>query len=276
MERPLTLRAKIGNIIFDHDTPASRGFDLVLLIAILLSIFLIMLDSVEAYRLRFGTTLRLLEWGFTLLFTVEYIMRIYTARKRAKYVFSFFGIVDLLSVLPSYVGLVVAGPRYFIVIRALRLLRIFRILKLAQFLGEANSLARALRASRPKIIVFMVTVLTLVVIIGSLMYLIEGPEHGFDNIPVAVYWAIVTLTTVGYGDVSPMTPLGRFVAGVVMILGYAIIAVPTGIVSVELSRTEPFAARVCPDCGRDEHAPDAVYCRYCASKLDVTKYQDQA
>ena len=268
------VRENLGNIIFETDTPAAKLFDVVVLWAILLSVALVMLESVLSLRGRYGATLRALEWGFTVLFTVEYLLRIYAARKRLRYVTSFYGVVDLLAVLPSYLSLVVVGSQYLIVIRSLRLLRIFRVLKLARYLGEANTLVRALRASRVKIIVFLWTVLTLVVIIGSVMYLVEGAESGFTNIPISVYWAIVTLTTVGYGDIAPRTPLGQTLSALVMILGYAIIAVPTGIVTTELGRAsqeerEERARAVCPRCGRSGHDADAVHCKYCGETLPV-------
>ena len=265
------IRERLGDIIFETDTPAARLFDVVVLWAILLSVALVMLESVLSLRVRYGATLRGLEWAFTVLFTVEYLLRIYAARKRLRYVTSFYGVVDLLAVLPSYLSLVIAGSQYLIVIRSLRLLRVFRVLKLARYLGEANTLARALRASRVKIIVFLWTVLTLVIIIGSVMYLVEGAESGFTNIPISVYWAIVTLTTVGYGDIAPRTPLGQTLSALVMILGYAIIAVPTGIVTTELGRAsrEEREAVVCPYCGRSGHDADAVHCKYCGERLSV-------
>ena len=264
-------RERLGDIIFETDTPAAKFFDVVVLWAILLSVALVMLESVSSLRVRYGATLRMLEWAFTVLFTIEYFLRIYAARKRLRYMTSFYGVVDLLAVLPSYLSLFIAGSQYFIVIRSLRLLRVFRVLKLARYLGEANTLARALRASRVKIIVFLWTVLTLVIIIGSVMYLVEGAESGFTNIPISVYWAIVTLTTVGYGDIAPRTPLGQTLSALVMILGYAIIAVPTGIVTTELGRAsrEEREATLCPYCGRSGHDADAVHCKYCGERLSV-------
>ena len=256
----------LGDVIFEHDTPASRGFDVALLILILLSVLVVMLESVVPIRARYGNPLNTLEWGLTVLFTAEYALRVWTARERLKYVFSFFGLVDLLAILPSYLSLVFVGSQYFIIIRSLRLLRTFRILKLAQFTGEASVLMSALRASRVKITVFMMTVVTLVTIIGAIMYLVEGPDNGFANIPLSVYWAIVTLTTVGYGDIAPKTALGQFLSAVVMILGYAIIAVPTGIVTSELSRAEQ-GRRVCPYCGHSRHDHDARFCKLCSGEL---------
>lgn len=263
-----SLKSLIGDVIFEHNTAPSRAFDVVLLIAILVSILMVMLESVVSIRTSYGESLRVLEWFFTGLFTLEYGLRVWSAHKRSKYIFSFYGLVDLIAILPSYLGLFFVGSKYFIVIRALRLLRVFRILKLAQFTGEASVLAAALRASRVKITVFMITVVTLVTIIGSVFYLVEGPENGFDNIPLSIYWAIVTLTTVGYGDIAPRTPLGQFLSAVVMILGYAIIAVPTGIVSAELSRADRAGEpRRCPNCNRAGHESDAVFCKYCSAEL---------
>ena len=262
------LRKLLGDIIFEHNTPASRFFDIALLIAILLSVILIMLESVSGINARFGRSLRTLEWIFTILFTIEYLVRLIVARKRWRYVTSFFGVVDLLAILPSYLSLFLAGSQYFIVIRSLRLLRVFRILKMVRFIGEASTLARALRGSRAKIIVFLIAVVSIVVIIGSVMFLVEGPEHGFNNIPLSVYWAIVTLTTVGYGDITPSTPFGRFLASIIVILGYAIIAVPTGIVSVELNRAERTKEIRCHSCQELGHDPDAFYCKYCGEKLN--------
>jgi voltage-gated potassium channel len=266
------LRERLGDIIFETDTPVSRGFDVVVLWAILLSVLAVMLESVADIRSAYGGALRAIEWGFTALFTVEYLVRIYTARKRLRYLTSFFGIVDLLAVLPSYLSLFFVGSQYFIVIRGLRLLRVFRVLKLVRFLGEASILSRALRASREKIVVFLVAVLTIVVIIGSAMFLIEGAENGFTNIPVSVYWAIVTLTTVGFGDIIPQTPQGRFLAAIVMVLGYGIIAVPTGIVTTELARVSRETRELhvrdhCNTCGLEEHDEDARFCKRCGASL---------
>ncbi len=264
-----SLKERLGHIIFETDTPASRTFDVALLGLILLSVVLVMLESVASLRFRYGPTLRTLEWIFTLLFTAEYLVRLYTARNRLKYVRSFFGVVDFLAVIPTYLSLFIVGSQYFIVIRALRLLRVFRVLKLMRFLGQASVLAKALRASREKITVFVVTVMILVTLIGSVMFLVEGPANGFTNIPISVYWAIVTLTTVGYGDIAPRTPLGQFLSALVMILGFAIIAVPTGIVTSEISRAErrAEAATRCPTCGRAGHDADAEFCKYCGESL---------
>ena len=272
----MALRERIGNVIFETDTPLARGFDVALLWAILASVALVVLESVTSIRDDYGGALRTLEWTFTGIFTVEYAVRIYSARSRRRYVTSFFGIIDLLAIVPTYLSLFVAGSQYFLVLRALRLLRVFRVLKLSRYLGEANNLADALRSSGRKIAVFLYTVLTLVLIIGAAMYFIEGPDNGFVNIPISIYWAIVTLTTVGYGDIAPQTPLGKFLSAAVMIVGYAIIAVPTGIVTTELSRAEMNRERgraataeglTCANCGTQSWKHDDTYCRHCGAPL---------
>lgn len=260
-------------VIFEADTFWGKAFDVALLVAIVLSVLVVMLDSVEFMQVRYGNLLAALELIFTIFFTVEYVARILSVGKPMKYVTSFFGVVDLLSILPFYVGLILTGPQYLLVIRTLRLLRVFRILKLARFVREAQVLIRALNASRVKIAVFMLFVLTLVTILGTIMYLIEGGTNPqFDSIPRSIYWSIVTLTTVGYGDISPATILGQFVASVIMILGYAVIAVPTGIVSVEIAKTDKempdvISTAACPQCSREGHAPDAKHCKYCGAEL---------
>lgn len=263
-------KERLGEIIFEHEKPPDKLFDIVILILIVLSIILVMLESVPWIRESYGGALRVAEWVFTILFTVEYILRIYTARKRLRYVTSFFGVVDLLAILPGYLSLFLLGSQYLIVVRSLRLLRIFRILKLARFLGEASVLRRALSASAPKITVFLGTVVTVVLIVGALMYVVEGAENGFTSIPKSIYWAIVTLTTVGYGDISPQTPLGQTLSAVVMIIGYGIIAVPTGIVTSELSKVDKGEGRkmACPECGYTKHDEDATHCKYCGERLE--------
>lgn len=261
-------RARLHEIIFEADTPEGRLFDLVLLLAIGASVLVVMLESVAEVRARVGPTLRALEWGFTVLFTIEYGLRLATVREPLRYARSLFGIIDLLAVLPTYVSLVLPGAQTFLVLRLLRLLRIFRVLKLAEYLRESRVLGQALRASRRKIFVFLLTVVTIVVIVGTLMYVIEGEEHGFTNIPISIYWAVVTLTTVGYGDVAPVTPVGRMLSILLMLTGYGIIAVPTGIVTVELTRaTRPVSTQACPNCGADGHESDAIFCRRCGTKL---------
>ncbi|MEL6625066.1 MAG: ion transporter [Bacteroidota bacterium] len=266
------LRFKVHEIIFEADTPAGKGFDVALLVLIVLSVVVVMLESVESIAHAFGTFFLYLEWIVTVLFTLEYVLRIYAIKKPWNYIFSFYGIVDLLSILPTYLSLVVAGSHFLVTIRALRLLRIFRILKLGNYLRQSEILVLALRASRTKITVFLFAVLTIVIIVGSTMYLVEGGEGSkFSSIPRSIYWAIVTLTTVGYGDISPTTDFGQFLAAIVMILGYAIIAVPTGIVSVELAKTEAKEVDInticCPNCGKYGHTSDAVYCKHCGHEL---------
>ncbi len=256
-------------IIFEADTPAGKWFDIILIICILISVLTVMLDSVSSIREKHGELLYAVEWFFTILFTVEYIFRLICVGRPIRYAVSFFGIVDLLAILPTYMSLLFFGSRYLSVVRVLRVLRIFRVLKLGHHTKEAAVLKKALYASRRKILVFLFVVLSLVVIIGSLIYLIEDEENGFTSIPRSVYWAIVTLTTVGYGDISPVTGLGQFLAAIVMILGYSIIAVPTGIVTMELSRahTAQSSCQACPSCSSEGHDRDAKYCKYCGAKL---------
>jgi voltage-gated potassium channel len=263
------LRDRIHEIIFEAETPAGKAFDVVLLWAILLSVLIVLLDSVSSIQAQYGDQLRILEWLFTLLFTAEYALRLYCVARPSRYIGSFFGLVDLISVIPTYLSLFIAGSQSLVVIRALRLLRIFRVLKLAQYLGEATLLMNALKASRPKITVFLGTVLTIVLIVGSTMYLIEGEENGFDSIPTAMYWAIVTMTTVGYGNIAPQTFPGRTLAALLMILGYGIIAVPTGIVSAELVRAPlgKVSTCACPACSEEGHDADATHCKYCGTNL---------
>jgi voltage-gated potassium channel len=262
-------QAILHEIIFEADTRPGKLFDVILIASIVLSVIAVMLDSVGMIQDRYGYVLYLIEWFFTLLFTVEYILRLLCVGRPFKYASSLFGLVDLLAIIPTYLSLLLPGSQYLLVIRLLRVLRIFRVLKLVQYLGEANALLQALRASRRKIIVFLITVLTLVVIFGSLMYLIEGVENGFTSIPRSIYWAIVTLTTVGYGDISPQTGPGQALASIIMIFGYGIIAVPTGIVTVELSRVKDtnISTQACPECSAEGHDFDAVHCKYCGANL---------
>lgn len=265
-------RVWLHEIIFESDTPAGRAFDIFLIGSILLSVLAVMADSVGSINERWAAQLHLVEWGFTALFTVEYLLRLLAVQRPGAYARSFFGVVDLLAFLPTYLGLFLPGSQYFLVIRILRILRIFRVLKLIQYVGETRLLLAALRASRRKITVFLWAVLTLVVVLGSLMYVVEGRENGFTSIPRSIYWAIVTLTTVGYGDISPKTGLGQLLASLVMIIGYSIIAIPTGIVTVEISRASrerEFDPRSCPSCGRDGHDRDAKFCRHCGAGLDT-------
>lgn len=261
---------RLYEIIFEADTKAGKTFDVSLLIIILLSIFLVVLESVPSIERDYHDILKISEWLITAIFSIEYILRIWIVKKPKAYIFSFYGIIDLLSVLPSYLALIMAGTHGFMVIRALRLLRIFRILKLNRYIKEGAIIVRALRQSRIKISVFLFAVLTMVIIIGTIMYLIEGGENGFTSIPRGIYWAVVTLTTVGYGDISPATSLGQFFASIVMIIGYSIIAVPTGIVTAELTKqsSKVNSTQVCPHCLADEHVEDAVYCNKCGKKLN--------
>lgn len=267
---PAAWRLRLHEIIFEADTPAGKLFDILLILAIILSVVAVMFDSVTEIRAEHGRLLYIIEWFFTLLFTVEYLTRIITLGQPLRYVRSFYGVVDLVAILPTYISLLVPGSQYLMVIRTLRLLRIFRILKLAQYLNEAEYLLKAIRASARKISVFLFAVLTLVLIFGSFLYLIEGDESGFTSIGASCYWAITTLTTVGYGDISPQTPLGRAVASIIMIMGYGVIAVPTGIVTAEM--VSPFTGKVstqaCPDCGMDKHSYDARYCKDCGAELN--------
>lgn len=265
-------RRRLHVVIFGHDTRAGRAFDVVLLVLILTSVLTVLLESVPDVRLRWGGELIAVEWAFTLLFTVEYLLRLIAVRRPLDYAKSFFGVVDLVAVLPTYLSLLLPGSQVLLTVRAIRLLRVFRILKLSHFLGEELVLMRALRASLRKIVIFIAAVLVLVLLMGSLMYLVEGPESGFTSIPISIYWAIVTMTTVGFGDIVPQTTLGRMLAAVVMITGYGIIAVPTGIVTVEMGRAAreaPPAAKHCPSCGLRDHPADAGYCKRCGSELVV-------
>ena len=264
-----SLKEKLYEVIFEADTHEGKAFDVVLLIVILLSIALVLLESVPSYRVKFGTELRIMEWGITFIFSIEYILRVLIVRKPIRYIFSFYGIIDFLAVIPTYLSLFIVGSHSLAVIRVLRLLRVFRILKLTRYTNAGRTLARAMWSSREKISVFIFFVITLVVIIGTIMYLIEGEAHGFTSIPRSIYWAIVTLTTVGYGDISPETSIGQFLASIVMIIGYAIIAVPTGIVTAEIIKdSKSQNTQVCPECMHDSHDSDAVFCKKCGSKLN--------
>jgi len=266
-----TLKKRLYQIVFESDTPAGKRFNEFLIACIILSVVVVMADSVSTVNESYGTLLYGLELLFTILFTLEYILRLYCADKRIHYARSFFGIVDLLAILPTYLSLIFPGGQYFLAIRILRVLRIFRVFKLVQFIREAGMLIRSLRASARKIIIFLFTVVTLAVVFGSLIYLIEGEENGFTSIPKSIYWAIVTLTTVGYGDISPKTGIGQFFASMIMILGYSVIAVPTGIVTVEMSRTfeKPRSNKFCPQCTGKSHEQDARYCKYCGIELSA-------
>lgn len=262
------LQQRLYTVIFGTETPAGRCFDILLIGAILVSVTIIILDSIPRYHERFGTLYARIEWGFTLLFTAEYLLRIWIARNRRAYVLSVYGIIDLLALLPTYLAILVPQTAPLLIIRLLRVLRVFRVLRLFNFLHEANQVAGALRDSARQIFVFFAMVVTTMVIFGCLMYVIEGPEHGFDTIPVSIYWAIVTITTVGYGDVVPVTGIGRLVSAIGMLVGYAIIAVPTGIFTSRLVAGTTRRMTVnCPQCARAGHERDARYCKHCGASL---------
>ncbi|MTI38690.1 ion transporter [Fulvivirga lutimaris] len=270
MAKNQTLKERLYIIIFEADTFAGKLFDVVLLVAILLSVLAVMLESVVDIKVHHGELLYTIEWVFTILFSLEYIARLYVSEKPLRYVKSFYGIIDLLSILPTFIGLVVSGAHSLLIIRSIRLLRVFRVLKMVRYLGEASSLMTALKASRAKIIVFIGAVFSLTVILGTIMYLIEGGENGFTSIPRSIYWAVVTLTTVGYGDIAPGTTLGQIVATAIMILGYGIIAVPTGIVSAEItsqSKKLQEQEKSCARCGAIGHNDAARYCYQCGESM---------
>ena len=262
-------RERWYEIIFEADTPAGKTFDVLLLLVIILSILVVMLESVETTRTQYGSWLVGAEWLITILFSLEYAVRITCARRPLRYIFSFFGVVDLLAILPTYLMVLLPGAQRLTVVRSFRLLRAFRIFKLGHMLSEASQLRRAFWAARAKIAVFLAVVLTIVVIVGSAMHVIEGPDHGFTSIPQSMYWAVVTMTTVGYGDIAPQTPFGKALAALIMILGYSLIIVPTGIVSSELAQAsaKPITTQVCPECLAEGHDADARYCKYCGGKL---------
>lgn len=262
-------RHRLHEIIYEADTRAGKAFDITLVFAILASILVIMLESVRAIEAVWHKELKILEWFFTGVFTLEYGMRLITVSRPVKYLLSFYGIVDLLAILPTWASLLVPGANYLLSVRVLRLLRIFRILKLANYLSQAEILKQALKQSQRKITVFLITVFTIVVIVGSLMYVVEGEAHGFTSIPQSIYWAIVTLTTVGYGDISPKTALGQTLASLVMVMGYAIIAVPTGIVTAELTqmKSKEISTQACPACSAEGHDTDAKFCKFCGAGL---------
>lgn len=261
---------RLHEVIYESNTPAGKAFDVGLLIAIFTSIAIVMLDSVYSIHLKYGNLFQTLEWIFTTLFTLEYFLRLICIKKPLKYVFSLLGIIDMIALIPSYLGFFFVGAHSLLVFRALRLLRVFRIFKLGHFLTEINFLTTALKGSIRKISIFLLTVLMLTVILGSIMYLVEQRENGFSNIPESIYWAIVTITTVGYGDISPVTPMGKFVASLVMLIGYSIIAVPTGILTHDLAmlaRQKKELPESCPSCSREGHDLDAQFCKYCGASL---------
>ncbi|MEQ1862022.1 MAG: ion transporter [Chthoniobacteraceae bacterium] len=264
-------RERLWRIIFLSDTPAGRAFDVALLWIIGASVLVVMLESVDSLRAEHGATFRILEWVFTIVFTIEYALRLWVVRRPARYARTFFGVVDLLAILPSYLELFLLGSHYLMMLRVLRLLRMFRVLKMAHHIGEAGVLLNALRASRTKISVFLFSVLALVSVEGTIMYLLEhGTNEGFSNIPQAIYWAVVTITTVGYGDVSPITVPGKMMASLIMLTGFAIIAVPTGVVAAEMGRElarNRSARRRCGECGWEDHDPRARFCQQCGTEL---------
>jgi len=269
-------RSKLHEIIYEADTPLGRIFDVILLILILLSVIFVMLESVEPIDRKYHEYLYIGEWIITIFFSLEYILRIITVKKPTRYIFSFYGIIDFISTIPLYLSFILAGSSYLLTVRALRLLRIFRILKVTRYIGEANKLTKALKNSRPKILVFLFTVLIIAIIAGTLMYLIEGEESGFTSIPRSIYWAIVTLTTVGYGDIAPTDPLGQFIAAILMIMGYGIIAVPTGIVSAEYATADDDEVhtntQVCSNCSELDHHDDAKYCHNCGEVINHLEF----
>ena len=263
-------RKRMNEVIFGAETRAGKWFDLILLLIILISVIVVMLDSVPSYHDLIGTELYTIEWVVTIIFTLEYLARIICVKRPLQYMLSFYGLIDLFSIIPTYLGLFVVGTSSLSVLRSIRLIRIFRILKLSQFVDDANRLGNALKTSRNKILVFLFVILMLVTILGTIMYLVESADAGFTSIPRSIYWAIVTLTTVGYGDIAPATELGQFIASAIMILGYAIIAVPTGIVTNEFLRQpqqKPLSNHACPNCSKTGHDADAEYCKYCGADL---------
>ncbi len=265
-------KERLAHIVFESDDRAGKLFDIVILIMILGSILVAILDSVSSFRAKYGDLFLALEWIFTILFTIEFFLRVWLSRKASGYIFSFYGVVDLLAILPTYLSFFVVNSQLLTVVRALRLLRITRILKLGRYVREAEFLKKSIRASSRKILLFVGFILTVVLIMGTLMFIIEGPEHGFYNIPIGMYWAIVTLTTVGFGDITPSTPLGQFFSSIIMLLGYAIIAVPTGIVSSEMAaqRTRDQLAKgiTCHTCGKTGLDPEDAYCKACGEALN--------
>lgn len=264
-------RFRLHEIIFEADTKLGKWFDIVLMLLIIISIVAVLLDSIESIRQKYSIALHAIEWIVTIVFTIEYFFRFISVNRPLKYVFSFYGIIDFLTLMPTYLALFVSGSQSLMIIRVLRLLRVFRILKLTRYLGEAKILRLALEASFPKIIVFLISVISLSLIVGTLMYLIEGQKNGFTSIPKSWYWAIVTMTTVGYGDIAPKTVFGQFVASLLMLAGYGIIAVPTGIVSAELTSFKNRTitnTQVCPSCCAEGHDDNATYCKLCGAELN--------
>ncbi|WP_251977131.1 ion transporter [Salinicola avicenniae] len=266
-----SLRKRLFQIIFESDTRPAKAFDIALITLILISVGIVFLDSVPHLHARFGEWFYVIEWAFTLIFTFELVVRLYCLDRPWRYLRSFYGVLDLLAILPTWLSLLLPGAQSLLVLRVLRVLRVFRVLRLMEFVGEGRMLVQALQRSRRKIFLFLTTVLLIITIFGALIYLIEPPEAGFTSMPRAMYWAIVTLTTVGYGDIAPVTPLGQFISAFMMILGYSIIAVPTGVFSAEVIRSireERYSEEACPGCGHEGHERDAKYCRFCGTWLD--------
>ena len=268
-------KSKIHEIIFEADTPSGKLFDIILLFSISVSVLAVSLESVDSIDHVYGNELYVIEWLFTILFSIEYLLRLYSVMKPVKYATSFFGIVDLVSILPSFIGLIfpLAGFQSLLVLRALRLLRIFRIFKLTRYLGEANALSQAIIQSKNRIIVFLSTIVVLSFITGAGMYLVEGPSNGFTSIPQSVYWAITTLTSTGYGDTVPQTPLGKMLAIFIMVMGYSLIIVPTGIITNQLVRSTEISTQACPFCSKDGHDSNAKHCKYCGTELNPVDLQ---
>ena len=271
INKALDWKTKLHEIIYEADTQEGKLFDIILIITIIISIVLVMLESIESIDKKYHNFLNISEWVITILFTIEYILRIITIKKPKTYIFSFYGIIDFLATIPKYLSFFLVGSQSLIALRALRLLRVFRILKLARYLGASINLLSALKASRIKISVFLFSVIVLTIILGTIMYIVEGPKNGFISIPHSMYWAIVTLTTVGYGDIAPHTPMGQFIASLVMILGYGIIAVPTGIVTSEMTKVDQNKSLTntqhCPNCSSENHLDHATFCHKCGGKL---------
>jgi voltage-gated potassium channel len=263
------IKEKLYNIIFKTDTPAGKAFDVILVLTILGNSILIISESVPIIRNSYGTWITVIGWLFVGIFTIEYMLRIFVVKRRRDYLLSFFGIIDLLAILPAFLGFFLPEMRFLVVIRSFRLLRLFSILKMGRYIDESSHLLRALKASRPKITVFLFTILFIIVIVGSMMYIIEGPENGFGSIPESMYWAIVTVTTVGYGDISPQTPMGKLVSSLLMIIAYGILAVPTGIISHELTRTSKgiVKTKTCLNCYTESYREDDQFCSKCGTRL---------
>jgi len=265
---PEKFREKLHTVIYEADTPAGKLFDISLLIVIFISIIAVMLESVASIKVVYGQQLTIIEWAVTVLFTLEYLVRLIAVKRPLRYIISFYGIIDLLATLPMYLSLLFPGTGFFVAIRAIRLLRVFRILKLTNFVGASDQIAEALKKSRTKIAVFLFSVIVICIIMGTIMYIIEGPESGFTSIPISIYWTIVTLTTVGFGDITPVTPLGQLFSSIVMIMGYGIIAIPTGLVTAQFMKDSVQAnTQVCPNCNANKHRDDAHFCYNCGTSL---------